>query len=246
MCLPCVCHDHQNVWRTITQDHINTMFLLFFLAHREWNSGGSKLLHISISIQMLFCKMRISIFSFSDISKNLKVLTLKLLNGIFLQFILNTFMVIWMKYFPGIIPNPWWEIGIKVIFVSLQNNPLDYLIVSFVLHSQWAVFFIMKLNRQTFNSHLHIISKDQIKTNDLTKSGLNCFIMQTKAHWGDSILHSFTRKSQITNFFVRSPVEINRGINTISYCGNTSKSDWLAGAGKQIHYSEQRVILRYK
>lgn len=54
---------------------------------------------------------------------------------------------------------------------------------------------------------------------------------------GDYSLLCLTRKSQTT-------VKINYRINTISYCGNTSKSDWVPGECQQIHYYKQWVILK--
>lgn len=54
--------------------------------------------------------------------------------------------------------------------------------------------------------------------------------------------HLVKKKKKGSKFTIRGAARINYGINTLSYCGNTSKSDWGPEACKQIDYSKQRVI----
>lgn len=100
-------------------------------------------------------------------------------------------------------------------------------------------FFGQEINKQAFPLASYIKGSDQDQ-----QLGQKRFKL---LHYADSepteVAASYVAlpgNPKSPNFIVRSPVELNGGINMLSYCGNTSKSDWLAGACKQIHYSEQK------
>lgn len=83
----------------------------------------------------------------------------------------------------------------------------------------------------------HVISKDQTKA----KHNQRWIIIH---HYTDS---QFREVITVSFALLESSpmVEINYRINTISYCGNTSKSDWVCGPCKQTNsYYKQRVVLK--
>lgn len=94
---------------------------------------------------------------------------------------------------------------------------------------------------------MQVISKDQIETNNLTKSGLNCFIMQTQSplRW----LHPTLLYQEIPNHPVSSS-EVLWRLMEGSTCLATvvtqvNQIGWLEHANRFIILNK-RVILRYK
>lgn len=68
---------------------------------------------------------------------------------------------------------------------------------------------------------------------DETKSGLQFSVTWT---------HCWLRWLQSALLYRNVPTQINHWINAISYCGNTTKSDWVPEACKQTNYQIQRVF----
>lgn len=94
-----------------------------------------------------------------------------------------------------------------------------------------------RIDLQTSMPLQHVISKDQTKA----KHNQRWIIIH---HYTDS---QFREVITVSFALLESSpmVEINYRINTISYCGNTSKSDWVCGPCKQTNsYYKQRVVLK--